>query len=326
MMYRAVGNRFAFIAAATVIFSNALPSTAAKAAPAPAPAFVKETAATLPGHNIYRPANLAKRRSPVPVIVWANGGCAPGDPTWTILFERWASEGYFVITIHRAEEYEKMAARFAEMAKKQTPGTPPPAMPAPPPGALNKPGGQAFLTAEDQRKSIDWATTANKTGPYARKLDLKRVIAAGNSCGGISSLTLASTEPRVKSVFVLSGSSVGPNAKEADVAPTMGKVKAPAIWVIGGPEDIARPAAEMDYALQPPRVGGVLIQRSSFDHRMVSTDTETLRDVAEMGLLWFRATLNADRAAAAILTTKACAQCDPKIWTVAKAKNMGGRH
>ncbi len=257
------------------------------------------------------------------MIVWANGGCAAGDPTWTILFERWASAGYFVITIHKPAEYAAMAAR---MSAAPAPGAAPPAMPTTPPpgmGAMNKPGGVAYATAEDQRKSIDWATAANKSGPYAGKLDLSKVVAAGNSCGGISSLTLTSTEPRVKSVFVLSGSSVGPMAKAADVAPTMSKVRAPVIWVVGGPEDIAGAAADLDYALQPAGQGGLIIKRSSFDHRTVSTDPATLRQVAEMGVLWFRATLNGDRAAARQLTTTVCAPCSADLWTV-KAKHIAG--
>jgi dienelactone hydrolase len=289
---------------------------------------VREVPAGYPGHNVYRPADLAAVRTPMPVIVWGNGGCAVGDPTWTALFDRWAGAGYFVITIHKPEEYAAMAARMAAAQRPgATPGAAPatPAVPtAPPPGrgAMNKPGGAAYATAEDQRKSIDWATQANKSGPYAGKLDLTKVVAAGNSCGGISSLTLASTEPRVKSVFVLSGSSVGPMAKAEDVAPTMSKVRAPVIWVVGGPEDIAGAAADLDYSLQPAGQGGLIVKRSSFDHRTVSTDPATLRQVAEMGVLWFKATLNRDVAAARTLTTKVCDQCDAATWSVAKSKNL----
>jgi dienelactone hydrolase len=284
--------------------------------------FVRETAASLPGHNIYRPADLTAVARPLPVIVWANGGCAVGDPTWATLFQRWAEAGNFVITIHREEEYKAMAARFAE-AQRAWGDAAARTMPAPPPsGAMNKPGSQAYKTAEDQRASIDWAATANETAPYAGKLDLSRVVAAGNSCGGISSLTLASSDPRVKSVFVLSGSSVGPNAKAEDVAPTMGNVRAPVIWVVGGPEDIARAAAELDYSLQPAKQPGVIVYRKSYEHRVVSTDPATLREVAEMGVLWFRATLYGDQKAATELTTKVCAICSADIWSV-KAKHIG---
>lgn len=43
------------------------------------------------------------------------------------------------------------------------------------------------------------------SSPYKDKLDIDKISAGGNSCGGITSLGLASMDPRVKSIFVLSG-------------------------------------------------------------------------------------------------------------------------
>ena len=37
---------------------------------------VTEQPADLPGYNVYRPADLDATGAPLPVIVWANGGCA----------------------------------------------------------------------------------------------------------------------------------------------------------------------------------------------------------------------------------------------------------
>jgi dienelactone hydrolase len=281
-------------------------------AAAQTPAFVKETAADLPGYNIYRPADLATRRRPAPVIVWANGGCVKRDLTWSTLFERWAGAGYVVVTIHDPNAPMGIPQAGAAAAGSR-PGVPPPAVV----------GQQARDTAAAQGRAIDWATGANaaKGGAYRGKLDLSRVVAAGNSCGGISSLTLASQDKRPKAVFVLSGSSIGPGAKAEVVQPVMSKVAVPAIWVVGGPEDIARAAADMDYSFQPAGTPGVVVYRSSFDHRTLSTDPGSLHDAAEIGLNWFKATLYGDRAAAAELTTKVCASCDAKTWTV-KAKNL----
>lgn len=306
----------------------ALSFALAAPAAAQAPAFVKENPAELPGYNVYRPADLARRRAPAPVVVWANGGCVKRDLTWASLFERWAGAGYVVVTIHDpnaptgmpqgagapggagAPPITATAADSAEAMARARAGA----------------GMQAKATAEAQGKAIDWAAAANaaKGGAYAGKLDLAKVVAAGNSCGGISSLTLASYDKRPKSVFVLSGSSIGPGAKADAVQPVMSKVTAPAIWVVGGTEDIARAAADMDYSFQPAGTAGVVVYRSSFDHRTVSTDAGALRDVAEIGLLWFKATLYGDRAAAAELTAKACASCDAKTWTV-KAKHLTAR-
>lgn len=290
-------------------------ASAGSASAQTAAGFVKETAADLPGYNVYRPADLATRRTPAPVVVWANGGCVKRDLTWATLFERWAGAGYVVLTINDPNWAPPAGAAAAA-------GAAPPATPDAQARMRAGAGMQAKETAEAQRKAIDWAATANRAGPWRGKLDLTRVVAAGNSCGGISSLNLAASEPRVKSVFVLSGSSIGPGAKAETVQPVMSKVRAPTMWVVGGPEDVARAASEMDYSFQPTGQPGVIVYRKSFDHRTVSTDAATLRQVAEMGVLWFRATLNGDRAAARQLTTTVCAPCSADLWTV-KAKHIG---
>lgn len=110
-----------------IILFTAVLSVAAIAATSPtlaqSPRFVKETAANLPAYNIYRPVDLAQRTTPAPVIVWANGGCMKQDSRWASVLERWAEEGYVVVSINdpNAPPYvptPEMAARAA--------GLPPP--------------------------------------------------------------------------------------------------------------------------------------------------------------------------------------------------------
>lgn len=290
----------------------------AQAAPAPAaaaaPAFDKEQAADLPGFNIHRPADLAKRRRPAPVVVWANGGCAPFDAPWSPLFQKWASAGLVVISINK--------------------GTPPPAMMAPPPAGaprampplpatmpremLQGIVAQARSTGDLQAQAIDWAARANaaRGGPYAGKLDLGRVMAAGNSCGGISSLNLAARDSRVKAVLVLTGSSVGPGAPRDMVEPVMSKVAAPTVWIVGGAEDIARKAAELDFELLPKGTPGALVRRTSGDHGYISRTPGALDAAGQIGPLWIRANLYGDRAAARALATRICDACDAAVWSV----------
>jgi dienelactone hydrolase len=260
------------------------------------PAVTKETAANLPGYNVYRPARLGRRA--MPVIAWANGGCVRSDFTWTSLFERWVKEGYFVITI------------------TQPPG-------APPLTAASAASPGARFTADDQAAAISWAIKENDTrgGPYYRHLDTRRIVAAGNSCGGITSLTLASRQSNLKSVFVLSGSSVGPGQKVEASQAIMSKVTVPVMFVVGGAEDMARVPANMDYDQLPAGGAAMVVMRSAGDHRTVSTDPAILHDVGEISVNWFKATLYNDRAARKTLTTSICAGCDAKTWTV-KSKNL----
>jgi endo-1,4-beta-xylanase len=254
--------------------------------------FIKESPASLPGYNVHRPAEIT---GAAPVIVWANGGCVRSDFTWSKLFERWAREGFVVISI------------------TALPGAEPKAAPV-------RGGGS---TADDQAKAIDWAIAENTAAgsPYAGRLDTRNIAAAGNSCGGITSLTLASRDKRPTAVFVLSGSSVGPKQTREQAAPVMSKVTVPVLFVVGGPDDIARGPANMDYDLLPDGVAAAVVERSAGDHPTVSTKPDILADVAEIGANWFKATLKHDTAALKTVTSTICAPCAPETWSV-KSKHI----
>ncbi len=253
-----------------------------------------EQAPGLPGYNIYRPANLNDIDRPMPVIVWANGGCVRHDSTWVTLFEKWAGAGYLVAAITALPEAAEADA-----------------------GASPPSGMMARSSATDQALAIDWASEQNRLagGPFSGKLDLDRVVAAGNSCGGITSLALASQDDRVASVFVLSGSSVGPGAPREQAAEIMEKIHAPVALVVGGPEDVATAAAELDFELLPEGVPGYVAKRAEADHRVVSTDPAILEEVAEIGIHWFELSLHGDAAARQALTTKPCVHCADGLWT-----------
>ena len=248
----------------------------------------KETSPDLPGHNIYRPTDMEATGVPLPIITWANGGCVRYDATWTILFERWASAGFFVITI------------------------------AQPPTGDTQAGSAGGATADDQGAAIDWAFRVNESpeSSYAGKLDANRVVAAGNSCGGITSLVLAGRDTRISSVFVLSGSSVGPSATRDAAAAVMSKVSVPVGFVVGGPEDIASSQADQDYDLLADGLAGMVAKRSTGDHRTVSTDPGMLSDAAGIALNWMNASLFGDREAMETPRGTPCSSCAAGLWSV----------
>jgi len=250
---------------------------------------VKETSANLPGYNIYRPADM---KAPLPVIAWANGGCVRRDATWTTILERWAGEGFFVIAVTSLPEAD--------------------------------PAAPGRFTVEEQAAAIDWAIKENgaANGPYANRLDVARIVAAGNSCGGMTSLTLAARDARVKSVYILSGSSLGPTATKEAAGALMSKVSAPVLFIVGGEEDIARKPSNLDYSLLRDGIAAMVVSRSSGDHRTVSTDPAIQSDAADIGVNWFKATLAGDKSAVKTLQTTICAKCDPKTWS-AESKHLG---
>lgn len=250
-----------------------------------------ETSADLPGYNIYRPADI-KAGAPLPIIAWANGGCVRRDATWTTILERWAGAGFFVIAVTSLPDAD--------------------------------PAAPGRFTVEEQAAAIDWAIKENGTSgsPYANRLDVNRIVAAGNSCGGMTSLALASRDSRVKSVYVLSGSSLGPNTTKDAAGELMSKVSAPVLFIVGGEEDIARKPSNLDYSLLRDGIAAMVVSRSSGDHRTVSTDPAIQSDAADMGVNWFRATLQNDKDAIKTLRTKICEKCDPGTWS-AESKNLG---
>ncbi|MEZ5167776.1 MAG: hypothetical protein R2695_15305 [Acidimicrobiales bacterium] len=281
----------------SVVVDTTVPATvAAPSTEAPEPPLTsvslpvtRERPADLPRHNVYRPSDLSSLDRPMPVIVWGNGGCVRHDGTWRPMLERWAAAGFLVITVAAAE-----------------------------PPVEGEPGAMEPHTAADQAAGIDWAIAADtRSGdPLEGRVDVSRIVAAGNSCGGITALGIASTDDRVDAVFVLSGSSVFPGASAAQAAEVMGEVTAPVAYVVGGPEDLASSMATQDVEQLPPGVGGLVVARHGGDHVLVSTDPTILADVAEIALNWMDLTLYGNETAAATLVDGPCARCDPDEWTI----------
>jgi len=250
-----------------------------------------EPAVDLPGYNVYRPDDLRANDGPLPVVVWANGGCVRHDATWQTLLERWAAAGFFVVAIS-----------------------------APPDREVTM---EDRTTAADQALAIDWAIEQDVRagGPYAGHLDVDRVAAAGNSCGGITSLTLAGDDSRVRAVFVLSGSSVGPNATREQAAGVMDKVTVPVGFAVGGPEDIAASQADQDFDLLAPGVPGFVAKRANGDHITVSTDVAILVEVAEIGVNWIDYALTGNHTARRNLVDRPSPSSALDTWTV-QAKHL----
>lgn len=246
-----------------------------------------ESPMVAPWFNITRPTDLSATNQPLPVIAWANGGCFRSDFTWQPLFDVWAAGGFVVLALTES----------------------------PSDGPLGT------TTADDQEALVDWAIAENEKagGSYAGKLDIKRIVAVGNSCGGVTALTLASMDPRIAAVFVLSGSSaLGDTDKSI-----MGKIKVPVGYVTGAPgEDIANGPANSDYDALPEGIPAMIVNRSSGDHLTVSTDEKVLPQDAQIGLNWMDlAVFGTHEAFDTLSSPTVCTGCDMGVWTL-KSKNM----
>jgi|HubBroStandDraft_6_1064221.scaffolds.fasta_scaffold139245_2 hypothetical protein len=116
-------------------------------------------------YTVYRPATWPS--TPVPVITWGNGTCAPPE-SYGALLRYVASYGFFVV-----------AANSREVGS----GSPAPMLHA-----------------------LDFAAAANQdsTSPYYQKLDMSKVGAMGHSQGSLATATAAS-DPRILDVILFNG-------------------------------------------------------------------------------------------------------------------------
>jgi len=242
-----------------------------------------------PTFRVTRPMDMKLPGGPLPVVAWANGGCFRSDFSWQPLFDRWAGAGFVVLSLTGTGSDDDLASMLSQTTDKE----------------------HAAL--------IDWTVKANESGPYAGMLDLKRIVLAGNSCGGVTSLQVASKDKRAAAVFVLSGSSaVGSVDKQI-----MSSISIPVGYVTGSQEeDIAAPNAAGDYEAMTAGVPAMLVQRTSGDHVTVSTDAKILPEDAEIALNWMDLALYGTKQAHDTLTSPdVCEHCTKGVWKL-KAKHL----
>ncbi len=260
--------------------------------------------ATLPGHTVYRPANIDQLGSErMPIVVWGNGGCAGDGAGQRLHLLEIASHGYLVI---------------ANGPILSGPGfSPPPPLPAPPadtPMKLPKPQSSARQLVD----AIDWAVAQNGTkgGPYAGRIATQLIAVSGFSCGGVQALTVATSDARVKTA-VIHNSGLFPDGtalmegmdlpKEA-----LAHLRAPLIYILGGPKDIAYANGMDDYRLisdvpvavanLPVGHGGTFMEHNG-------------GRAAAVAVAWLDWRLKGDAAAASWFTGAKCRLCNDDDWT-----------
>lgn len=240
-----------------------------------------------PVFDVTHPTDLTQLPGSLPVLVWANGACLRSDVTWRPLFDRWASAGFVVLSLASSGSDDDVGSMLGTTTKTE----------------------HAAL--------IDWVVKANANGTYAGKLDLDRIVIAGNSCGAVTALQVAAEDARVAAVFVLSGASgdVGQSIMQA--------ITIPVGYVIGCPnEDIAATSANSDYDALKAGVPAMIVNRTSGDHVTVSSDMQVLPEDAEIALNWLDLALYGTKAAYdTLLTPGVCEHCTPGAWLL-KSKHL----
>lgn len=179
---------------------------------------VMMTETSLPTHTVFRPQHIEKfkGRKSLPLIVWGNGACFDSPFEHVNFLNEIASHGFMVVAIGT------LPKETGEQNKERS--------------------TSAKLTA-----AIDWALAQNadKSSPYFKKIDSKKIAVAGMSCGGLQALEVAG-DKRI-STLIVANSGIFIDPIRGNAMPMMPqldkthlkKIHTPTLYLLGGPSDIA---------------------------------------------------------------------------------------
>lgn len=249
---------------------------------------IAESRAELPRHTVYRPLQLPA--TALPLYVWGNGGCSGNGLAHAAHLRQIASQGYVIVSLGVAGG-----------------GAPAPA------------DGTADATQASQMiEAIEWAEreTARDGGPFHRRIDVTKIAVGGHSCGGLQALSV-SHDPRIDTTLVLnSGIYNVPGSGRSRIQvekSQLARLHAPALYLTGGPSDIAHVNASDDvtridrvpvfFGSLPVGHGGTFSQPDGGEWAKVTTR-------------WLDWQLKGDADAARDFAGKDCRLCADTRWTI----------
>lgn len=267
----------------------------------PYPAVI-ETDPGIPGHVVYRPADLTPfGGGKLPVLAWGNGGCADDGTAHRFHLAQIASYGYLVV-----------AAGHWRSGPGASEG------PAPQRVEIDGRLPPAATSADDVKAGLDWALAeAVRPGSqYHGRIDRAGLAVAGHSCGGLQAIQLAG-DPRIKTVLVHNsgvfndaGNPIPGMAVSKDM---LRDFHTPVLYVLGGPEDIAYPNGVDDFE----RVERVPIVLADLPVGHGGTFGEPMGGaVAHVTVDWLEWHLKGDAVAARSFLGENCRLCSGTEWTL----------
>lgn len=285
---------------------------------------VAESREDLRAHTLYHPQQMPE--TPLPVLIWGNGGCADNGLSHSIFLREVASHGYFIIALGypRSEP-------VVRPANAQAPARPPVAPPgAAPPGAAPRRGqigGGGELPADPTETdatvvaqmniALDWATAMNELSSSSLRghLDMTRVAVAGHSCGGLQTIKF-SADPRIKTSMIFDSGvyNVPGGMSRVKVSKfDLYSVHGPTAYITGGPTDQAHPNA-MDDAGRIKHVP-VFLGWLPVGHGGTFSQPNG-GDWASIAVKWLDWQLKADAGAGKWFVGDDCGYCKDARWRV----------
>lgn len=275
---------------------------------------------TLLTHTIYRPADLSPfgSKQKLPIVVWGNGGCRNGSSETRNFLSEIASHGFLVIAVGSITN-----------ALINT----------------NEQGGDSRLMLD----AIDWAIAENSrpSSPYFQKIDITKIAAMGQSCGGLMTLDVLKDSRMTTLVLWNSGliipTPVQPGAANAQAQTTpqrvgfktkksdLQKLHSSIAYFVGGESDNATKNAADDFSLinHVPVVFAVYdfsdrkepAPWGAYGHYPATYRDPNGGDFAIAGVAWLKWQLKNDKEAAKMFTGSNPGLLNNKHWTLQK-KNI----
>lgn len=277
--------------------SDPLPLAAQEAAPVSFSVMEQDLA--FPGYTIYRPAQTENFARPLPIIAWGNGGCINAGNRSEVFLREVAARGFFVIAPGSIVADSASDADEAELGQ---------------------------YPATRLVEAIDLAFAANRQagGYLAGRLDEKRVIAMGRSCGGLQAIVTAA-DPRVTGLVVINSGIIrngGVAQADGSVAPRsylpgtdadLARLHTPVLYLVGGPRDQAYANAELDFAL----IEGVPLFYGNMDVGHAGTFQQVAGGaMGRVVIQWLEWQAWGDDTTAGNFTGPDCRLCSDPQWTV----------
>ncbi len=179
---------------------------------------IAATEKTLRDYVVYRPEDIAsaKQDAPLPVVVFANGGCNDTSLPFERMLSEIASHGYIVIALGA------MQNSLDDRTLNKSPN-------------------------EKMPEAVDWIAeqTTSEQSEYYQATNLDKIAYAGQSCGGAQVLAMAG-DPRIETYLMFNSGIGDMTMSEAD-RNSLNQVHAPIIYLIGGESDVAFDNAQLDY-------------------------------------------------------------------------------
>lgn len=180
---------------------------------------IAATEKSIPDFVVYRPENIEKavnEEGKLPILVWANGGCMNSSIHHEKLLTEVASHGYIIVAIGTLQ------MTVEERIHEHTPD-------------------------DELLKALNWISDQAKTkgSDYYKNVDLSKIAAGGQSCGGAQTLRVAD-DSRIKTYMIFNagmGDMTMAGASTKSLENLHGKI----IYIIGGESDIAYANAIIDY-------------------------------------------------------------------------------